>query len=501
MVESELHQLIDKVQRRGCEGQTIEVKSAHKGCPEKLYDTISAFANQDDGGIFLFGLDEKNGFAKVGVYNAQDLQRKVMEYGEKMTPVVKPVFTVCEEDGKVFVSAEIPPVDVTDRPCFLTSRGRVKGSYTRVGEADKPMSEYEVYSYEAFRKKYKDDIRPSEEKSLQALEPTLLNEYLKKKTEGRPHLGRIPLERQYELCSITKDGKLTLAALLLFGIYPQATYPRLCISATCIPGEEKGSAGEGGTRFTDTQLIEGTISDMLEAALSFVRKNMRKATRFDPKTGERIDEYEYPITAVREAVLNALVHRDYSQHTEGMPILLEMYTNRLEITNPGGLYGRLTLDQLGHTQPDTRNPVLATAMEVMGETENRYSGIPTIRHAMEQQALPDPFFEDTHRTFKVILYNKREMNPASDAPSVRVKMTQDKKGLLTFCLVPRSRNEIMNFLQIESGRYALRQYLDPLVETGLIRMTIPDKPRSHHQKFVTVEDIAKGIESIPNDPA
>lgn len=67
MVEKELHDLILSIQTRGCEEQITEVKSAHNGCPEKLYDTISAFSNQDNGGTFVFGLDEKNQFAKVGV--------------------------------------------------------------------------------------------------------------------------------------------------------------------------------------------------------------------------------------------------------------------------------------------------------------------------------------------------------------------------------------------------------------------------------------------------
>ena len=159
MVETELKELLDKIRNRKCEEQVVEVKAAHKGCPEKLYDTLSSFSNQDSGGTLVFGLDEKQNFAKVGVYDPQDLQKKVMEYGEQMTPVVRPVFTVYAEEEKVFVSAEIPPVDVTERPCFKTAKGRLQGSYIRVGDADKPMTEYEVYSYEAFRKKYRDDIR------------------------------------------------------------------------------------------------------------------------------------------------------------------------------------------------------------------------------------------------------------------------------------------------------------------------------------------------------
>ena len=225
MIENELFDLISQVQSQKCEAQTTEVKSAHMGCPEKLYDTISAFSNQSSGGVFVFGLDEREHFKKVGVYDAQDLQKKVMEYCEQMTPVVRPVFTVCEENELVFVSAEIPPVDVADRPCFKTAKGRLNGSYIRVGDADKPMTEYEVYSYEAFRKKYKDDIRPIERGSIEILDQKKVNEYLTKKRNERPHLAVVSEQQQYEFTGITQNGQLTLTALLLFGIYPQAYYP------------------------------------------------------------------------------------------------------------------------------------------------------------------------------------------------------------------------------------------------------------------------------------
>ena len=218
MVEQELHALIQQIQTRGCEEQTTEVKATHGGCPEKLYDTISSFSNQNSGGTFVFGLDEKNNFEKVGVYDAQDLQKKVMEYCEQMTPVVRPVFTVYNEGALVFVSAEIPPIDIAERPCFKTAKGRMQGSYIRVGNADNPMTEYEVYSYEAFRKKYRDDVRPAERASVKSLDGEKLAYYSQRKKSERPNLAMMSEEQQYELTGLTRDGQVTMTALLLFGL-------------------------------------------------------------------------------------------------------------------------------------------------------------------------------------------------------------------------------------------------------------------------------------------
>ena len=495
MVETELKELLVKIQNRKCEEQIVEVKAAHKGCPEKLYDTLSSFSNQDSGGTLVFGLDEKQNFAKVGVYDPQDLQKRVMEYGEQMTPVVRPVFTVYSEEEKVFVSAEIPPVDITERPCFKTAKGRLQGSYIRVGDADKPMTEYEVYSYEAFRKKYRDDIREVAGASLETLDPTKLEDYLLRKKKNRPHLETVPTEQLYELTGVMKNGKVTLSAVMLFGYYPQAFFPQLSVIATCVPSTEMGILDETGQRFTDSRRIEGTLPEMLEGSLAFIRTNMRTATTIDPKTGARRDTPQYPMDAVREVVLNALVHRDYSIHTEGMPIQLTMYADRLEISNPGGLYGRLTVDQLGHIQPDTRNPVMVTAMEVLEQTENRYSGIPRIRHAMAELSLPEPVFSDRRGTFIVTLYNQRE--PIRHERKESAEVTQqdtayDPKGLLAFCQNPKTRNEVIEYLNIPSAQYALHKYLDPLVKCGAIRLTIPDKPKSPKQKYVTIAGKDRG---------
>lgn len=477
MTTEELIEKLDLIQKLKCETLTLEIKSAEQGCPKHLYDTLSSFSNQDDGGIIIFGFDEKQNYKEVGVYDPQDIQKKINEQCLQMEPVVRPLITVLEKDGKSFVSAEIPGADIADRPVFYQGKGRVKGSFIRVGDSDEPMTEYEIYSYEAYRKKYQDDVRVIERATFESLNQVLLAKYIELLKIGKPRLAAIPDNEIYELMSIKRAGEITLSAVMNFSLYPQAYFPQLCIIATVVPGTEMGAQGEQGERFLDNQRIEGNIPEMLEGAMQFVSRNMRTKTIIDPRTGKREDRTDYPITAIREAILNALVHRDYSIHTEGMPIQLIMYENRMEIRNPGGIYGRIKIDQLGKVQPDTRNPVIASELEVLKVTENRYSGIPTIRRTMQEYNLPQPEFLDERGSFIVKLYKYGE-----SAFTVEAEEKEDKE-LILFCRTPRTRKEICEYLGLNSITYAIQTHIMPLVEKGIIKMSIPDKPKSPKQLF------------------
>ena len=477
MTTEELMEKLELIQKMKCETSTIEIKSAEQGCPQRLYDTLSSFSNQEDGGIIIFGVDEKHGYKEVGVYDPQDIQKKINEQCLQMEPVVRPLLTVLEKNNKFFVSAEIPSVDITDRPVFYQGKGRMKGSYTRVGDSDEPMTEYEVYSYEAYRKKYQDDIRAIDRVSFASLDHKLLEQYIELLKKGKPRLAAIPDEEIYELMSIKRDDRITLSAVMNFCPYPQAYFPQLCIIATVVPGTEVGTIGDQGERFTDNQRIEGNISDMLDGAMQFVNRNMRIKTIINPHTGKREDRPDYPITAVREALLNALVHRDYSIHTEGMPIQLIMFEDRMEIRNPGGIYGRIKIDQLGKVQPDTRNPVIASELEVLKVTENRYSGIPTIRRMMQEYDLQQPEFLDERGSFIVKLYKSVIEQKADEMEEV------DNRELIFFCKTPRTRKEICDYLGLNSVSYAIQTRVMPLVEKGIIKMSIPEKPKSPKQLF------------------
>ncbi len=477
MTSEELLEKLKIIQKMKCETQTLELKSAHEGCPKRLYDTLSSFSNQDEGGVIIFGVDETQNYKEVGVYDPQDIQKKINEQCLQMEPVIRPLITVAEKNNMFFVSVEVPGIDLADRPCYYKGQGRIKGSFVRIGDSDEPMREYEIYSYEAFRKKYQDDIRPIYRASLGALDSEQLASYVRLLKNGKPNLSAIPDENIYELMSITRNHEVTLSAALLFGLYPQAYFPQVCITAVAVPGSELGQLGDFGERFLDNQRIEGNIQNMLNEAIQFVKKNMRTKTIIDPQTGRREDRTDYPITAVREAIVNALVHRDYSIHTEGMPIQIIMYDDRMEIRNPGGIYGRIRVDQLGKMQPDTRNPVLASSLEVLGITENRYSGIPTIIKEFENYHLQEPEFRDERGNF-VVIFRKAAQIAMEDTIQ-----SEDMDNLLIFCKTPRTRKEICEYLGLSSVTYAIQTHVMPLVDAGKLKLSIPDKPKSSKQLF------------------
>jgi ATP-dependent DNA helicase RecG len=474
-----LEKLVTKIRSYKCEMQTVEVKSAHDGCPTKLFDTLSSFSNQDDGGIILFGLDETKGFDIVGVYDAHDLQHRIAEQCKQMQPVIRPLFTVCDIDGKIVVSAEIPGVDIADRPVYYKGTGRLKGSFIRVGESDEPMSDYEMYSYDAYHRRMHDDIRIAELAEVSQYDVALIAKYIDAIKENKSNVAKLSNDEILELMGIVKKGKPTLAGVLCFSKYPQAIFPQLCITAVVVAGTQMGETGADGERFIANKRIEGTIGQMLEDAVLFVKRNMREKTIVNEE-GKRNDKTEYPIKAVREAVLNALMHRDYSIHTEGTPIRIIMYNDRMEIINEGGLYGKLTIDCLGKVHADTRNQTLANLLEILKIAENRYSGIPTIRLEMKEYKLPEPIFENKRGSFVVTF--KNGIKTQMDKDSTRTENAEE--DLLEFCKTPKNRKEIADFIG-QTQYYTLKTFVMPLINEGKLKLTIPSKPKSKNQEYFT----------------
>jgi predicted HTH transcriptional regulator len=190
----------------------------------------------------------------------------------------------------------------------------------------------------------------------------------------------------------------TVSGLLLFGKNPQRLRPHWGVGAVRLSGTDLAAP------MLDRADLEGNLVNLLEATADFVRRNMRVAgvfeTEGDPFT--RVDVPEYPMAAVREAVVNALVHRDYSRPGR---IAVRLFEDRLEVWNPGGLLPELSLEDLVQTggQSVARNPILARTLREWGKMEEIGRGLLRIRRELHQLGSEEPQFESETEWFQVTL--------------------------------------------------------------------------------------------------
>ena len=410
MTEKEIIDAIKYMQEYQTETDKIEAKTAEKGCPQKCYDTISAFANKR-GGIIIFGINEHNNFIEQDVYDVNDLQKQITSLcTTSLEPKIRPEFLAVTYKNKKLLAVKINELPQKKKPCYYKNVGINKGSYIRIGDSDEHMTDYEIYSLQSYTDGIEEDLRPVKRAEVEDLNQEKIANYLTNIKKDKPNLSKFSDEKILKLNGIIENstGKIrpTLAGMMVFGEYPQGYLPQLFIACVVVPGRKLGDIGQ---RFDDNKRVEGTIEEMLEASLSFVRKNIPARVIIDDN-GKREDVPIYPMKALREAIANALIHRDYSFNTEGAYIYVRIFDDRIEILNPGDLYGNNRLENLGtDNMLEVRNNTIIRLLEETTDiVENRHTGIATMRDEMKKMNLPEPEFENLRGTFKVTFRKEKQ---------------------------------------------------------------------------------------------
>lgn len=416
MTREELLRLVADVRERRMEPDAIECKAARGGTP-KVVDTLSAFGNRPGGGVILFGLDEDQGYKPVGVGNLHKAQTEVAEWARKLlVPPVGVTFTVEEVEAVPVMAIEVQEVPNALKPCYDVNRGLRGngGAYIRAGGTDRAMTDYEIFGYISSRGQPRDDEELVREATVDDLDPAALDAYLAALRRDRPELTFLNGPRDDALVRLHvcgRDGSVlrpTLAGLLVFGKYPQEFFPQLMITFVQFYGTTEDEPAPGGARFLDNRRFEGPIPSMVAQAERYVLAAMRKASLIEGMF--RHDVLEYPVVALREAIANAVAHRDYSPFVRGNTIDIRMFADRLEVRSPGGLHGNVTLDNLEH-EHSTRNARLMRILEDLRVVENRGSGIAAMIGALRAANLEPPTFDDRRSSFLVTFRNHTLMNP------------------------------------------------------------------------------------------
>ncbi|MFI7122609.1 ATP-binding protein [Amycolatopsis sp. NPDC049868] len=367
--------------------------------PKSVRETLSAFANTN-GGVLILGLDEALGFEATGVRDPVNLE-----------PPLRPLIGTHRFEGADLVVAEIPELPPGSKPAYNRGTGMTQGSFIRVADGDRKLSPYEVQLILANRGQPRDDEQPVPGTTVADLDESLTGTFL---SRLRRHRGRafahLDDTSALRRAKILVGDELSLAGLLALGDYPQEFFPQLMLTFVHYP-TKSGPDPRSGTRFIDNIAAEGPIPAIVDEALVALRRNMKRRSTI--RGAGRAETWEYPETALREAVVNALVHRDYSGPSQGTQVQVEMYPDRLVIRNPGGLYGSVREENLGvEGTSSARN---ATLLKILEDTplpgsdrpicENRGSGIPAMLAAMRDAKLSPPRFADDISTFSATFPN------------------------------------------------------------------------------------------------
>ncbi|MGI9003684.1 MAG: ATP-binding protein [Pseudonocardia sp.] len=413
MLDGEVAEIIENLRLLGTDDADVEAKRAERQLPPSLRATLSAFANTR-GGVVILGLDEAEGFAATGVSDAAKISADLASWcSTEMEPPLRPLIRIHQLEGVNLVVAEIPELDVSSKPCFYKGAGITQGSYVRVSDGDRRLSSYEVQMMLVKRGQPRDDEEPVPGTSIADLDPRLVAEFLARLRQSRPYafadLDEMAALRRAKVL-VGQDGVASLGGLLALARFPQEHFPQLMMTFVHYPTSD-GADLVSGERFVDNVVLEGPIPIMVRDALTVLRRNMSR--RAIVRGAGREDSWEYPEAALREVIVNALVHRDLSPASRGTQSQIEMYPDRLLVRNPGGLFGPVTVDQLGEEGVSSaRNGTLMQVLEdvpIPGGTrtvcENRGSGVRTMISALRQARMSPPEFRDRIGSFTVTFPN------------------------------------------------------------------------------------------------
>jgi len=438
--------------------------------PKSWLKSVSAFAN-GIGGTLFFGIDDDRNV--VGLEDAQtDAENISRLIKERITPLPEFVLTPMREQGKNLLSLAVS--SGPDTPYFYKADG-VTEAYIRIGNESVVAPDYMLRELilKGTNRTFDSLITDSKKSdySFTLLEATYL-ERAKLRFEPTDYVS-------FGLAD--KEGFLTNAGRLLTD---QHIVYNSRIFCTCWNGLDKGSIFDDAV---DDKEYEGNLIYLLKSGTEFIRNNSK--VRFEKKAQYRVDKPDYSERAVTEALVNALIHRDYL--VMGSEVHIDMYDDRLEIYSPGGMYRGKPIQECGLDEIDSvrRNPVIADLFHRMKFMERRGSGIKKILD--ETAKLPGytdelkPTFRSTHSSFFVTLKNVNYSSRSlTDRDSDQDSDHDVTKMILNFCEVARSKREICEHLGFNNLTYFTRTYLNPLLASKKLIRTIPDKPSSKNQKYI-----------------
>lgn len=450
------------------EGQFIEFKES---VSDSLARELVAFANSEGGRIYIGVADDK---AIKGVTINNRLLSQVQDIARNCDPPLAVNVVPFKHKGHDLLMVDVPGGDKKPYGCGA-------GYFLRTGPNSQKMNRDQLLLFLRGIGEVRFDEAPCGDFNYPVdFSVAAFKEFLFAAKITSKNIPREDLLVNLGLAA-RRGKKLAVnnASVLFFAKNPRRFHLQSRITCLLFHGTTKA-------RILDRKDFDGGLVANVEGAMTFLHQHI--PVRYEIVGFNRTDIPAIPEAATREALLNAVIHRDYFER--GGVVMVEMFQDRLQITNPGGLLPGFRVEDLGWFSLP-RNPLIADLFLRMGYVERAGSGIVRIREAISKAGLDAPLFESN--LFFTITFPLPET--PGHIPERRLGAVEGTKSalsrhqveILRLCENPMPLTELMAALGRSDRTKFRKGLLNPLVSEGLIALTLPEKPRSRFQKYVTTE--------------
>ncbi len=368
------------------ESETIEFKSSLSETREIL-ETLSAFSN-GKGGRVIVGIDDRGRIKGVDI-GKNTIENLANEIKRNTDPPLFPSITVEVYKNRNIISIEVNESRI--KPVFAFDR-----AFKRVGKTNQRLTSSEIRELSRIGVGYCYSAQIVKGASIDDISTNKVERFVERARERRGWTIEYTDESDFltKMGLINQEG-ITIATILLFGKEPQ----RFVIQSESRCGRFKGTKP---MEFEDFDVIGGDIITQVDDLMKSIKKNMKLEVAIGDEI-ERGERWEYPLSAIREGIINAICHRDYGETSN---VQVRIFDDRLEIWSPGKLPPGITVDKLrGEHESIPPNPLIAKPFFLIGYIENWGTGTNRIIQECLRYGLPEPEFRETGTSF-VITFRK-----------------------------------------------------------------------------------------------
>ena len=373
-----MEELLEQIQKG--EGQKTEFKTSFQ---KEVIESVVAFTNAKGGKVFI-GVSDNGEIIGVEL-NKESRQNWINQIKQKTSPSIIPDISVEEFENKKIVIIEVkeyPVIPISHKNRYLIRRANAN----HIMSMEEIANEYlktKNSSWDYYEDHQHDFNHISFEKVEKFIHRIEMN--FGKNFDDTP----IQILQKY---SLTRDDKITQGAYLLFT-------QDFCMLSGIQVGRFKTS-----TDIIDSLSLNSDLLNEVDELMIFIRKHLM-VEYIITGNPQRQERYDYPIDAIREIVLNMIVHRDYRDSSDSV---IKIFDDRIEFFNPGELYDHQTIEQLNTNQYEskTRNKLIALMFKECGLIEKYGSGITRIKSLCAAHGIPAPVFEELQKGFKVTIYKE-----------------------------------------------------------------------------------------------